>query len=241
MTKARQNLRAQQKERGFYKKKPHGRKHPTSEEKKKAIAAQKKKSRCGACGQIGHWAGDPECPKKSTKYDKRKGGSGGGGRSQGKKGGYSSRPRDRSQQSFFTIDDDHEAFNDRACMVEEIETQSVGSGGWQKIPPPPPYKASHEWLKSGKEAKSRGEPPTETMTGALTGAVRMVKIPKVDPASQGDWANPEEERKEIVRKALMELRTCKELKAELRDLGLPVSGLKADLVNRLWRATSGRN
>ena len=67
------------------------------------------------------------------------------------------------------------------------------------------------------------------------------KIPPPPSAVAADEkARAEARRKEHVREALFELRTCRELKDELRELGLPVSGLKADLVARLMRATSGR-
>ena len=178
--KARQNLRTQQRERGFYKKKPlQQRGQRTPEERRAAIAAQKKKSRCGACGGIGHWAGDPECPKK-----------GGGKGAQGRGG---ARKKERAEQSYFTIDDGHEMFESTVFAADA----GSASSGWQTITSPP--------------------------VAAQEGA---------DAA--------EERRKEKVRHALMELRTVKELKAELRDLGLPVSGLKADLVARLFRATGGR-
>ncbi len=36
-------------------------------ERANRLRARKAKTRCMACGQIGHWQGDPECPKKQSK------------------------------------------------------------------------------------------------------------------------------------------------------------------------------
>ena len=34
------------------------------EERKAHIQKEKERTRCSACGRVGHWAGDPECPVK---------------------------------------------------------------------------------------------------------------------------------------------------------------------------------
>ncbi len=58
---ARSQLRDQQRRRGFFFKAT-GR--LTIEERQAAITKQKQTTRCAACGQVGHWAGDDGCPEK---------------------------------------------------------------------------------------------------------------------------------------------------------------------------------
>lgn len=56
---ARKKLRDVQKARGFYK-------GPRDDRRQTTVEQEKKRTRCGACHRIGHWAGDPECPKSSS-------------------------------------------------------------------------------------------------------------------------------------------------------------------------------
>eukprot|EP00969_Alexandrium_andersonii_P109979 4852629-Alexandrium_andersonii.AAC.1 len=60
---ARSKVRDLQRKRGFFKAEG----TLTFEERKAAISKEKQRTACGACGQIGHWAGDPECPLGSQK------------------------------------------------------------------------------------------------------------------------------------------------------------------------------
>ena len=75
---SRKKLKDVQKARGFYKGDGKG----GNAARDMAKQAEKDRSRCGACHRIGHWAGDPECPrtsrtgpKKSFKGGKSKGSS----------------------------------------------------------------------------------------------------------------------------------------------------------------------
>ncbi|CAE8678310.1 unnamed protein product [Polarella glacialis] len=54
---SRHKLKEIQKSRGFFKG------ELTFEERKEAITKEKARSRCSACGRVGHWAGDQGCPK----------------------------------------------------------------------------------------------------------------------------------------------------------------------------------
>ena len=72
---SRAKLREVQKSRGFYKGKGKG-----DADRQKMIEKEKERSRCSACDRIGHWAGDPQCPKSGSKGQK----SGKGGSSRGK-------------------------------------------------------------------------------------------------------------------------------------------------------------
>ncbi|CAK0848557.1 unnamed protein product, partial [Prorocentrum cordatum] len=55
---ARAKVRDLQRKRGFFKAEG----TLTFEERKAEIAKDKQRAHCGACGKLGHWAGDPECP-----------------------------------------------------------------------------------------------------------------------------------------------------------------------------------
>ncbi|CAK9105201.1 unnamed protein product [Durusdinium trenchii] len=61
----RQKLKNLQKNRGFF------RGEFTWEERKKAISKEKERTRCSACHRIGHWAGDPKCPRSGGDASKK--------------------------------------------------------------------------------------------------------------------------------------------------------------------------
>ena len=50
----------------------------TPQERQSKVLAAKQRSRCRACGQMGHWARDPICPQRKTKGKGKKGGFKGG-------------------------------------------------------------------------------------------------------------------------------------------------------------------
>ena len=119
---ARKQLRQQQTDRGFIRR--DGRKNDAkagrpaqSDDRRAAVAEQKKKSRCGACGETGHWAGDAECKKP-----KRKSG-GKGGRGKGRE------RRPKSHQSYFVIDDGDEVFMEEAVFMMDTDDS------WEKCQP----------------------------------------------------------------------------------------------------------
>ena len=64
---SRKKLKDLQRSRGFY------RGDLSAEERQKARDEEKKRSRCGSCGRLGHWAGDAECPNSSRSGPHRKG------------------------------------------------------------------------------------------------------------------------------------------------------------------------
>ena len=81
-TESRKKLKEIQKSRGFYKTDSKG-----QFDRQAAKQQEKERSRCGACNRLGHWAGDPECPKASSSGPRKfgKGGRKGKGRSSGGK------------------------------------------------------------------------------------------------------------------------------------------------------------
>ncbi|CAK0892878.1 unnamed protein product [Prorocentrum cordatum] len=90
---ARKKLKDTQKQGGFFKG------EVAFEERQEAIKEEKKRTRCGACGRIGHWAGDKDCPKSGQQGAKKFGG-GKGGKPKGK-----AKPG-KSKRAFFTLDED---------------------------------------------------------------------------------------------------------------------------------------
>ena len=120
---ARKQLRQQQRDRGFIRRddRASGGVAAHADDRKAALAEQKKKSRCGACGEIGHWAGDPQCKKAKRKPGK--GGSrGGGARSSGGR-------KPRRQQAYFTIEDGDEVFElEDVLMMETDDSWEIFEG-----------------------------------------------------------------------------------------------------------------
>ena len=80
---SRKKLKEVQKSRGFFRPKGDG---GASEERKQAIAKEKARTRCSACGRLGHWAGDGVCGKGSPSPRRKGGGSPKKGGRQGSKG-----------------------------------------------------------------------------------------------------------------------------------------------------------
>lgn len=54
---SRKRLREVQKQRGFFKG------ELTFEQRRAAVQKEKERTRCSACGKVGHWAGDSQCAK----------------------------------------------------------------------------------------------------------------------------------------------------------------------------------
>ena len=82
---SRKRLKDLQKSRGFHKPKPAGQ---SNDERRAAIEKEKARSRCAACGRIGHWAGDSSCSKGSGQKGSKGGkpGKGKNGKGRGNKG-----------------------------------------------------------------------------------------------------------------------------------------------------------
>ncbi|CAK0792797.1 unnamed protein product [Prorocentrum cordatum] len=103
---ARKKLKDTQKQRGLFKG------EVTFEERQEQIKEEKKRTRCGARGRIGHWAGDAACPKTGKQGDKKFGGGRGGGRGSGKP---KAKPG-RGGKSYFTLD----GTTDEDELMEEV-------------------------------------------------------------------------------------------------------------------------
>ena len=156
--------------------------HLTLEERKARVQAMKSKTTCRRCGQVGHWSGDPQCPKG---YKKGKGKSGhttsstssmastkGGGKNQKGRGG------DKPRTVFFTINeyeqkaDQHEksAFMLIQSSDDELDSEDDPHGGVPQQPafptaPPPVI------LQPGY-GNSHAQPHQETADEALDRKIR---------------------------------------------------------------------
>ena len=156
--------------------------HLTLEERKARVQAMKSKTTCRRCGQVGHWSGDPQCPKG---YKKGKGKSGhttsstssmastkGGGKNQKGRGG------DKPRTVFFTINeyeqkaDQHEksAFMLVQSSDDEFDSEDDLHAGvpqqpaFQTAPPPVILQPGY--------GNSRAQPHQETADEALDRMIR---------------------------------------------------------------------
>ena len=180
---SRKKLKDLQKQRGFQKKED-----SSSQDRKNFIAKEKLKSRCAACGRIGHWAGDSECTASRGKNTARKGtgrstssstspaqGRGGGGKGKAYLVG--------EQPMFFSLDKD--LLDDGYCNMvrenanDEPMDQDSGSSeldGKRKI-----VKAMSDVSGSGWEYVS----PPKAMAGGYVANSPEVPWPTERPATGG--------------------------------------------------------
>eukprot|EP00439_Symbiodinium_sp_Y106_P007836 s217_g1.t1 len=121
---ARKKLKETQKARGFTKPQSHG--GGSSEDRRAAIEKEKSRSRCSACNRLGHWAGDPQCPKSGQ--GQTKGSKGGKGQRKGDRGGRTSKGRayltGESPMFFSLRDDDNEEAH--CNMIYHQDSDSSG-------------------------------------------------------------------------------------------------------------------
>ena len=109
---ARKKLREVQKQRGFF------RGELPLEQRKTAIAKEKERSRCSTCNRIGHWSGDPECPKAGKSGPK-------GSKGRGKSPGFKKKAPGKAYFAaatplFFTLDDDAEGEASNAAYMNYV-------------------------------------------------------------------------------------------------------------------------
>ena len=120
---SRKKLKEIQKSRGFFKG------ELTLEERKVAVQKEKSRTRCAACGKIGHWAGDGAC-SKSTKSGPRKcdGGKKGSGRGHKGKGKQTKSYFVADTPLYFTLEDvdqDVEAYCNMVGVVDKDEENEM--------------------------------------------------------------------------------------------------------------------
>lgn len=163
---ARAALRDQQKRRGFFK----ATGTLTFEERQAAIRKEKQNTNCGACGQKGHWAGDPECPMKG-KVKKGTGKGTGKGKKKGKK-------TPRRDSAYFVLDDaDYH-------MMEHVNYASQA----------PPHEHDHAALE---EIADLNGVDTDVGPAELRCTLHSMGLIDLEFASERDLDFPESERTEI--------------------------------------------
>lgn len=112
---SRKKLKDLQKSRGFF------RGDLSAEDRSKAIAKEKERTRCSACDRLGHWAGDKECPKTGRGSGPNKKGKGKGK----KKGDRGSKAYAVFEEPlFFTLDDIDED-DAQAFMISSDRSQQM--------------------------------------------------------------------------------------------------------------------
>jgi hypothetical protein len=190
---ARKDLKKVQKQRGFFKG------EFTIEQKQardKARADEKTRSRCNACGRIGHWAGDAECGSSAKQAGHKKGlgkAKFGKGRGKGKKrqhhasmataaeDGYEAQPL------FFNLAEDDDGMEGHADMAGEIPPQMAEE--WDDL-----QTVDSEWLED-EPLPAPTMPPTSfaprpSRRSSLARAEPMVgtsvPTPKTRTAGPGD-------------------------------------------------------
>ena len=252
---SRQKLRDVQRARGFLKPKDGG---GMTEERRQAVAREKSRTRCMACGKLGHWAGDPECGKGGSKGRQKPGKGRGGKGPKGKpKGGgkayvVSERPmlfsldadedgdgwcnmvlggaeQASSEEGEMDQDDGKTALDERRKFRTPV---SDDSAGWEEVDVPPPFPGVGH----------------TTLTGALAPEMDLPKTAKKEEKTKQDVVVPVPKDKienirvtsflDVRPRAIQQLRV-RELQADLERWGAAVSGTKAELLVRLGRLYSG--
>eukprot|EP00438_Fugacium_kawagutii_P008061 Skav219569 [mRNA] locus=scaffold3203:12014:25029:+ [translate_table: standard] len=222
---SRRRLKDIQKARGFFK-------GDASDDRKKMNDKEKERSRCSACDRIGHWAGDPQCPKSSRSGPKKfaprsKGKDKGRGKKSSAKAYYVADDEPR----FFTLgdplaEDEHEFCNmvrgdddEKKPAVSDSEAGwSYVSGGYVTAAPEVPMPSSgdpglHIPGIAGRVGETRQMPVTVTADSS----VRIIKVKSLQAAKP---------------KGMDEM-TQKTLRECCDKWDIQVSGSKDDLKKRL--------
>ena len=229
---SRQRLKDLQKSRGFF------RGELTFEERKAAVAREKQRSRCSACGRIGHWAGDSAC-NKTSKGGPKKHSEKGKGKGKGKKAGKAFLVSE--EPMFFTLDDQLD-LDGSAYMVghdvEEGENDMKQDSGFTELD------FKRKVAHSPDESEAGWSYVTETPEVPLpgTGASASLEIPPNFKKDVRQMPLIIEEKASVtvtkvrslrgVRPALEKL-NLRELQHECDVWGVKVSGNKEEVYQRL--------
>ncbi len=242
---ARKKLREVQKSRGFYR--------GDRGDRRASIQQEKQRSRCAACSRIGHWAGDPECPRTSSQVGPKKG--------SGKKGKGSGKGKKRSkaayavspQPMFFSLQDEDDDLEAHGYMVTGKDAEDEGdmeqddgrsylddrrkiahsyaSSEWDKISEPPMPSSSADGRgpsqvrDASREAGRFVEENQEMIRPKISAKVEVREV--------SSFA--------AVRPSNMEKMKAYELHALCDQWGIYTSGGKWDLIERLKDLFDGKD
>ncbi|CAK9062808.1 unnamed protein product [Durusdinium trenchii] len=240
---SRKRLREIQKNRGFYK-------QGDPSERAAAIEKEKARTRCSACDRIGHWAGDPVCPKAGKGGPKRGKGS---SRKGGGKGGKKARAYLASEEPlFFVLDDSEEEAQAYMVKDDSEKNEMEQDAGWteldgrRKVASSAASQSSEGWSKvEGYASLGNDAPPwrpDHTFSSPATSTVEKdtLFLP-VNPPLQRQMPVIVKEAgvyiiqvkdRAILRPELDEM-THRQLQEELNKYDLRVSGNKAELRSRM--------
>ena len=239
---SRKHLRTLQKSRGFF----HGdvKGEISIEDRKAAVQKEKQRTRCAACGKIGHWAGDQAWTSSKIgpkKFDKKKGS--GKGKSKGKAYLAGEAP------SFFSLDFDErgEDVTEFCNMVGEIKEETeeaepmLDADLESRRKKAVPVASESEWASSSVGTSSATPINDMTYAKGYTTATPMIPDSPAKVFVKVEIEIPRPVRSvpclapsfEDVRPAkLMEMKVY-ELSSECEAWGIATSGNKSELQNRL--------
>ena len=236
---ARKKLKDTQKQRGFFKG------EVTFEERQEAIKEEKKRTRCGACGRIGHWAGDKGCPKSGQQGAKKFGDKSGG------KGGFKPKPKPttpgKTKHAFFTLDVESEDYEmgDAYAGAYAVNGESVQCGRAEDSDDSfhqdsdddraPGHYPVDEREDDGYHNRDYDEDRKKSQ-GPAAAAATAKPTPKAKPKIKPTKATEDEEL--FPTEDFTEWKVY-ELKKRLNELNLQVSGKREILIERLMGYYAG--
>ena len=248
---SRAKLKELQKNRGFFRADLRG--ELTYDERKQAIDKEKQRTRCGTCGHVGHWSGDPQCPRASKSGPKKIQSGASGSNKKGKRKGKS---RGKAylvgdEPLLFSLDDDDGEETHAAYMIgpgEKEEDQMQQDAGLndfderrktsasQAVSP----RSSSTWEHVAPNDIPTAYAGTTTIAGPWLGSGPQ-QVAEI--TSQVDWMVPVASEKmsllyvnsfqEVMPDTpIMEMK-ARELQAECEHWNLQTSGTKAQMQDRL--------
>ena len=246
---SRKKLKEIQKSRGFHRPKPAS---TTPEQRKAAIEKEKARSRCSACGRLGHWAGDLVCEKGSK-------GNAGKGKGKPNSGKGRGAPKGKAylvgeQPLFFSLRDPGEegaAFmvRDGNLVTDDLDDETHmkqdaghteqddrrrkpatydGAGDWEYIPPPfvtecPDREHLHE-IDHSKVPGTDGEDQEQAVIRVPKANIEEFRVPSLSL---------------VIPANLAEMK-ARELQGECDKWGVQTSGRKEELLARLKDLYDGK-
>ena len=262
---SRKKLRELQKSRGFFRADVKG--ELTYEERNAAVEREKRRSRCGACHKIGHWAGDSVCPKSSQGGPKRQDGgkSKGKSRGRGKGKGKGKAYLVGDLPLFFNVEDNDEHVEASAYMLgpgekeEDQMQQDSGTSDYDKRRKKPDARevdGTSDWsyVSSAPAAESPEQQQTysfvghasqmapwiehQTTTTMVGGGSSQVDV-MVAVAAENVSLLFVNSYDDVAPDAPLESMKVRDLQSECEDWGLHTTGSKSELVDRLRKFFSG--